>query len=162
MREDKKESKDGNNKIVLGFVGGLVMGVLVTLFFTGGMETLGKAQGSLDTLSTTTPATISLHVSVNDQKAGKTVKVLKVMVQNVSWIAVRENNNDIMGRILGARKVALGEHENISVELLRPTAKGVMYAVVLYKDDGDGEFDHTSDALIMEEGSPILDRFVAE
>lgn len=142
--------------LAYGFVAGLAIGIL-------SMALIGGADGEVAIERSEAEATSTVSaVIVRDQKAGAAVLVDSIEATDVSWVAVRENNYDVMGRILGARKVAPGMHENVTVELLRPTAPNVMYAVVLYRDDGDGIFDHKLDELLVEGEEPVLSRFVAE
>lgn len=101
-------------------------------------------------------------VEALNQKAGKQVTVSAARVHVASWIAVRENNGDVMGRILGAQQIEAGEHEGVVIDLLRETTPNVMYAVVIYKDNGKGEFDYDPTMLLEQDGKIILSRFVAE
>jgi hypothetical protein len=67
-----------------------------------------------------------------------------------------------MGNILGAKKVGAGAHENVVVELLRPTVVGSKYYVVLFRDNGDGAFNHKTDTLIESDGSVVVSTFRAQ
>lgn len=142
--------------LAYGFAAGLAVGIL-SMTLIGGSEGEVAIERSEVEATSTVPAVI-----VHDQKAGASVAVASIEAEDISWVAVRENNNDVMGRILGARKVSPGVHKNVSVELLRPTAPNVMYAVVLYRDDGDGSFDHKIDELLVDGKEPVLSRFVAK
>ncbi len=101
-------------------------------------------------------------VEVSNQSAGSQVVVSQVRVSERSWLAVRENNGDDMGRILGAQQIEAGEHDAVVIDLLRNTSSQVMYAVVIYKDGGKGEFDYDSSMLLEQEGKIVLSRFVAQ
>lgn len=101
-------------------------------------------------------------ISAPNQKAGDTVLVSKVVSDAVVWVAVREDNGGLMGNILGARKVSVGMTENVVVELLRPTVIGGKYYVILFRDNGDGAFDHKTDAPIASDGSIIVSTFNAQ
>ena len=87
--------------------------------------------------------------SVVDQSAGGVVYVSSFTFPKESWIAVREDNDGVMGNILGAHRYPIGEHTG-AVELLRNTQAGQTYYVVIYIDDGDKDFDHKKDTLLID------------
>ncbi len=97
-------------------------------------------------------------VFVENQSAGTIVEVTRVKGDSPVWVAVRELKGGVPGNILGARRVAAGENSAVSVELLRPTAQGGSYVVVLYSDNGDSAFNYREDTLI----SGVQGAFVAE
>ncbi len=86
--------------------------------------------------------------SVVDQSAGGVVYVSSLTFPKESWIAVREDNDGVMGNILGARRYPTGEHTG-AIELLRDTQAGQTYYVVIYIDDGDKDFDHKKETLLI-------------
>jgi hypothetical protein len=139
---------------------GCIFGLFVGYIFGAYGSSFYTVFSSNSSTSTTTSA---YKVSVIDQLAGGVVNVNFVSAPAVTWVAVRENNYDVMGRILGAQKITAGDHSSVSIELLRPTVSNVMYAAVLYTDDGDGQFDFKLDRLIeVATGTPILSRFTAQ
>jgi hypothetical protein len=157
MNEQKKTSGYFDAKPVALFVLGLIIGSALTYSFANkGFISVNSASSDENDISTTTS---SYLIKVEDQISGSKVLISSVEVVDVSWVAIRENNGEVMGRILGAQKVLTGKQENISVDLLRPTAPQVMYAAVIYKDNGDGEFDFKVDELVTESELPVLSRF---
>ncbi|MCK5027314.1 MAG: hypothetical protein KAS07_02770 [Candidatus Pacebacteria bacterium] len=94
-------------------------------------------------------------LSVIDQSAGNVVHVSQVVLEQESWVAIREDNNGGLGNILGAYRYSTGTHTG-SVELLRGTESDVMYYAVVYIDDGDKIFDHKKDTLLTDEGGKIF------
>jgi len=133
--------------VVLGLIIGDVIGV-----------SLARPQKEVfDGTATTSP----YMVIVTDQMVGNTVMVDEAQSDTSTWLAVRENNGDLLGRILGAHRMDSGSVTGMPIDLLRPTTANLMYAVVMYKDDGDGVFDNKLDTLIEESGVPIMARFVA-
>ena len=91
--------------------------------------------------------------SVVDQSAGGVVYVSSLTFPKESWIAVREDNDGVMGNILGAYRYPIGEHTG-AVELLRNTEPRQTYYAVIYIDDGDKKFDHKKDIpLVDSEGN---------
>lgn len=100
-------------------------------------------------------------VTVNDQQAGPRVTVQTVKSKSVGWVVVSEDAAGKPGHILGARRVNPGETAT-QVELLRDTTRGGIYHAVLYKDDGDGEFDFKQDDPFQDaKGNLIEDTFRA-
>ena len=138
---------------------GVVFGLFVGYIFGAYGQSIGGIFKNVSAGGNAT--TTAYEVSATDQGAGDIVIVDSVTVPKTAWVAVRENNYDVMGRILGAQKVTPGTHYAVSVELLRPTAPNVMYATVLYEDNGDDQFDFKTDKLVeFATGTPILSRFV--
>ena len=83
-------------------------------------------------------------VVVAGQAAGMSINVSSVTLSQPGWVAVR----DTSGRTLGAAWFDAGTHSSVSVPLLRATAAGDKYQVLLYADNGDHQFDLHTDTLI--------------
>lgn len=109
-----------------------------------------------------TVTAIGVTVDVSNQKAGNFVLVDQVKVDAESWVAVRDWSVAGYGRILGARRVPSGESALVTVDLLRATEAGKTYAVVLYRDNGDKQFDHKTDLLLETNGRIVSGAFDAE
>jgi len=92
--------------------------------------------------------TESVIANASHQAPGKVVKIDKIVLDAVSWVAVHEDINGELGNVLGARSFAPGEYTNISVPLLRGTTIGKKYYVGVYKDNGDLKFDRKTDTLL--------------
>ncbi len=86
--------------------------------------------------------------SVNNQVAGPTVNVLNVTTAGSTWVAVRDYQGGKLGNILGARRIDVPSQAGVAVQLLRPTLAGHIYAVVLYRDNGDKLFSSKTDTLV--------------
>ncbi len=100
-------------------------------------------------------------LSVDDQKAGDTVNIASVMVDNDAWVAVHEDNGGKPGRILGAQLFRGGTHSG-TVDLLRGTVAGGAYYAMLHADDGDHAFDAAKDMPIKDtDGNPVMVKFTA-
>lgn len=108
--------------------------------------------GAKETGGMQTPSTLPSGETVNvaDQSAGSTVVVRSVTLVKMGWVAVRDNE----GRILGAARFDEGTHSGV-VELLRNTAAGSSYQVLLYVDDGDRAFDLHKDILVSESDGTV-------
>lgn len=85
---------------------------------------------------------------VADQTAGGTVAVASIDAKEIIWVAVREETDGKLGNILGAQKVFIGDGQQATVELLRPTLAGKAYRVVAYRDVGAPAFNYREDVLI--------------
>lgn len=85
-------------------------------------------------------------LSVSPQEAGTSVIVESVAVASPGvWVVVAEMKDDIVWRALGAVRT-FGPSEKVSVPLLRATKAGTEYAIILYRDDGDGKFELHGDS----------------
>lgn len=162
----QRSTKTGTSRQVFIFIFGCVLGAFVMSLFSGGTTPVVKktfdttntslgnnattsASTSLTSTSTTSAksgiATGSVAsgvssgtVSVNNQPAGNSVIVESVTVPPPGvWVAVQETRGNKLGNVLGATRVH-GPLSNIVVSLLRNTEPNREYAVVLYRDGGDG------------------------
>lgn len=89
-------------------------------------------------------------VAVSDQGAGDSVRIDSITVPPPGvWIAVRESSTSGLGNILGATRVH-GPASAVTVSLLRATTPGRVYAVELYRDNGDTVFDINSDSVYVD------------
>ena len=144
------------------FLGGIVVGALgATLYLAPDSLAPTPVVPSEGTTSSATPFA-SGDVAVSDQAAGKSVLVDSVTVPPPGvWVAVEEVNQDgSLGKVLGAAKVG-GPRSNVEVSLLRSTNAGMKYAVVLYRDDGDGTFELGQDSVYVDfdTGQPVEELF---
>jgi hypothetical protein len=90
------------------------------------------------------------RLSVQNQKAGNTVTVESITVPPPGvWVAVHQVNISGLGNVIGAARVR-EPRTNVSVELLIPTEMNNQYAVVLYRDNGDDQFDRVSDSVYVD------------
>ena len=169
-----------NNVWMIGagmLVAGLIIGFIVGWFWQKSSSESTFVDDLLNSTSTTTsliatstvPAlevtykTIDMpaFVSVDDQRAGSLVFIKHVEISKPSWIAVREIVNGSIGNILGAEMVASAT-DDVPVTLLRPTVTGQKYAIFLYQDNGDGQFDSKKDLLVMQNSLPVATMFTAQ
>lgn len=186
---DKKMLPEGEKKSGgwLMFVIGLIIGVLVMWIFGGtkGSEDATKTSelstttaedlvgedgeevstnlGQVEVAPTenTTVGTDSL--TVQNQSSGATVFIETLNVTASTWVAVHDVKSDgILGNILGARRFEPGMRSGV-VELLRNTVSGTNYSAVMYRDNGDREFNKNTDTKITNvAGSLIEARFRTE
>ena len=99
------------------------------------------------------------YISVQDQVAGETVDIASVKVSLDGWLAVREVVGGQMGNILGAVRLSTGSYQDVTVDLLRPTISENEYSVVIYRDNGDKEFDQNFDSLVIDGNDPVSSLF---
>lgn len=100
------------------------------------------------------------NIVVKDQKASKSI-VMDNATYPVAegWVGVREYTDDNLGYILGVNRFSESQGlvpENI--ELVVSTTPGKKYAVVVYKEDGDFDFNLAGDTQIDE----IFSTFTAQ
>lgn len=182
MAEEKQQE---GQKTLVAFIVGLLIGGMLVWAFSGPDETVPvvdeeetseevteneddevtENENSETAEVTPEPPAPSLEVGdgrvvVRDQKAGATIE-LESATYPVSegWIGVREYNNDKLGFILGV--VRFSESQGLvpaEIILQRPTTAGNRYAVVIFTEDGDYDFNLATDVQIDE----IFDTFVAQ
>lgn len=161
----------GAGMLVAGLVVGFLIGwyskengaeVAVVDDLLNGTSTLMYSTSTVPALSVTYKTIeVSAFVSVDDQRAGSLVFIKHVEISKPTWIAVREIINDSIGNILGASMVT-AVTDDVPVTLLRPTKSDGKYAVFLYQDEGDGDFDSKKDLLVMQDGTPVSAMFTAQ
>lgn len=146
------------------FVIGVMLGILLTgAWFFGNTSTFFMKVPSSSVIDTNTNNTSqkSGAVSIIDQIAGDTVIVESVTVpQPGVWIAVREMNGNSLGNVLGAVRVN-GPRSFVSVSLLRATEPNHSYAVELYRDDNNGEFNPSANSVYVDftTGESVIEYF---
>jgi hypothetical protein len=159
----------------------IIIGILVIIILGGGWITMVKKDSSADDTSETATTTeqstgtnemsnvpsstgstmvqTGESVSVADQAAGSSIVVATLSLEQASWVAVRDAN----GHILGAGWFPAGDHQAVSVPLLRSTVAGDHYQAMLYADDGDKKFDFHVDSMITNsDGSVAGTTFIAQ
>lgn len=144
-----------------------MVGVLATgVWFASGTDSLDSflLTRTSDQTSpedkTPIPESGALSVAAS-QSAGDTVLIESVTVSPPGvWVAVREMNGADLGNVLGAVRIN-GPRTGVTVPLLRATEPGLPYAVELYRDDGNGEFDLATDSVYVDfaTGAPVIAYF---
>lgn len=171
-------------KIIGSFVGGFIIGLILILgwnAFTDSrllkapaqtttpndiqIETTQEAEtGEKDTVTNedVTQTPFSTHITVEDQEAGSAVIVGSVTLSEDGWIVVHEENAGRIGNALGAKRKDAGTHQNTVIPLLRDTQQSIRYWIVLYSDDGDRQFNLSTDFPLRDEvNNPITSSFMA-
>ncbi|MEK7601551.1 MAG: hypothetical protein AAB480_03420 [Patescibacteria group bacterium] len=145
--------KNRNTQAITGAVVVVVVLLAAWLLFArpvgnGGIATDTETPSDSTSMEETlNPSMVSTGeaVTVRDQAAGASVAVASVTLNEMGWVAVRDEG----GRVLGAARFDAGTWNDVSVPLLRATAAAGSYQVLLYIDDGDKQYDLHKDILIM-------------
>ena len=146
------------------FIAGVMLGLLLAgaWFFGGDAGLISPALPSSSPVTTAEPASAeSGAISVTDQPSGDSVLIESVTVPPPGvWVAVREMNGSDLGNVLGAVRVT-GPRSSITIPLLRATEAGSTYAVELYRDDGNDEFNLSTDSVYVDfaTGEPVIAYF---
>ena len=102
-------------------------------------------------------------IVVRNQTPGLTVNIEKAVLEENGWIVIHEGTASRIGNALGAARFDKGEYNNVVVDLLRATKAGVTYRAVLYRDNGDKEFNLDTDFPFLQNGNqPVLTTFSVE
>ncbi len=174
MAEEKQEGQ----KTVVSFVVGLLIGGLLVWAFSGPANESPKADKSDDTKTeetttneeategTASEASETAEVSIEAPKPTLSVGDGKIVVRDQAassaiqlesatypvsegWVGVRTYEGEQLGYILGV--VRFSEEQGLvpnQIVLQRPTTAGKQYAVVVYKENGDREFNLAKDVQI--------------
>ena len=106
------------------------------------------------------PASAEAAVQVNTQAPTSSVMVSSVALAVSGWLVVHELTDGHVGNALGAARRDAGTYADVSIELLRPTEAKTPYMLVLYRDNGNKEFDIRGDIPIVDQkGDPVMQRF---
>lgn len=101
-------------------------------------------------------------IVVRKQSPGLTVIIEKAVLEEDGWVVIHEGSASHIGNALGAARFDKGENSGV-VELLRATELGVTYRAVLYRDNGDKEFNLDTDFPFLQDGNqPVLTTFIVE
>ena len=167
---EEKQQQDGQ-KTIVAFVVGLLIGGMLVWAFSGSpseapkddhdeqeetsTETTSESDSTDETTATTETEAPKLSVGdgkivVKDQPASSAI-VLDSATYPVGegWVGVREFNNEQLGYILGV--VRFSESQGLvpsEITLQRSTTAGRQYAVVVYTENGDFDFNLANDVQI--------------
>jgi hypothetical protein len=178
MQNHMAEENQEGQKTVVSFVVGLLIGGLLVWAFSGPAddsttktsatedETSVETEGEMsDEVETTTEAETETteseverpvlsvgegRIVIADQEASASVS-LESATYPVSegWVGVRDYQGEQLGALLGV--VRFSEEQGLvptEVVLQRPTTAGREYAVVVYRENGDRQFNLAEDVQI--------------
>lgn len=173
-----EQLKEENQKTVVSFIVGLLIGGLLVWAFSGNGDEKPKADDtdkdapiatsttattstSIKTTTdtkTTTPPAASLpvgegKVSVGEVASGNTVPLdSATFPTKEGWVGVREFTDGQLGGLLGVARYS--EEQGLvpsQIILQRPTVAGKQYAIVFYSESGDRKFNLANDVQIDKE-----------
>jgi len=154
---DNTAVKQEQNKTIVAFVLGLIIGGLLVWIFTPSAEIeVSEEMKDTDTMmeeemSDVTMVTGEGSFTVADQAAGEVVVfTTDAYPATGGWIVVREYVDNTPGNILGAARYNTAQGlMPTEVELLRGTEAGSTYRLSFFTDDGDEVFDTGIDVEIL-------------
>ena len=176
------EKQQDGQKTIVAFVVGLLIGGMLVWAFSGpssnapstpqndeaadgtdeASDTNNEDAGSDEAAASETPVLQvgTGEIVVNDQAASDTIDLASATYPvSEGWIGVRDFENETLGYILGV--VRFSESQGLvpqDIILQRPTVAGKEYAVVIYTENGDFDFNLANDAQI----DTVFDTFKAE
>lgn len=101
------------------------------------------------------------EIKVSDQKEGNYVIVSKLVLNEGYWVAVRDSQSTTkIPYILGAKRVAAGSYDDLSIYVNRATEAGKKYDIVFYKDGAS--FNYDASMLVMNGSTVAAATFQAE
>lgn len=166
-----------NQKLIVSFVVGVGVGIFSSWMWVATGDALAPNPESEDVAATPKVTEEDVPVSqidfsgseinnsaivVHNQNAGLSVSVSKAELPEDGWVVIHEGTASQIGNALGAARFDRGAHGGV-VELLRATEPGILYRAVLYRDNGDREFDLDSDFPFIGDGNqPILSTFTVQ
>jgi hypothetical protein len=170
-----ENTRPEDKKTVIAFIVGLLIGGLLVWAFSGPTASAPRDTDrkdektedrkndakTEDTQSTETsseeapdaPAALEIgegSVSIGDKKAGMSVPLTGVTYPiEEGWIGIRTYTEGRLGYILGVVRFSQSQGLNPKEIILQtPTRAGSEYAVVMYTEDGDRQFNLAADTQI--------------
>lgn len=163
----KMENEGYNKKIIIAMIMGIIIGFGSFWLWDKGRDSALDSKNAdneevVDDIDNEGTIGVSTNIiEVSDQLAGSMVNIDKVVLDELGWVAIHDDESGELGKILGAQKFSKGENIGV-VELLRNTVAGNTYHVVLRSDDGVEGFSSTGDAILTDSlGNIILSSFKA-
>jgi len=103
---------------------------------------------------------MSAVLVVGDQSAGMMASVRSVEMNVPGWAVIHEIEGGHVLNALGASRLDAGLQEDVAIELLRAMEPGGSYAVILYTDNGNKEFEIRGDLPVIDmAGNPVMKTF---
>lgn len=147
---------ESKRPVVLGVMIGVV--AAIGLFYGWQRYERGGAEAE-EIADNVVQEVVASKLFVPDQSPGKIATINELNIGRSVWIAIHEDREGKPGKILGARRFPSGQSKNGQIELLREMTAGLHYAIV-HEDDGVLGFNHASDMPVIENGLPVMARFL--
>lgn len=85
-------------------------------------------------------------ITMSSQFPGSSITVARIGMDNRGYAVVYENNQGMLGKIIGNSKILpAGESVNVFIGLVRAVKSGESLFLVLHEDTGDGIFTPSID-----------------
>ena len=155
----QEENNQDNQKTIVAFVVGLLIGGLLVWAFSGPEQTTAPSEEDTTAeVTTDTEATDSDEEMSSDTDTSGTIVVpdqpasSEVALETANypvaegWVGVRTYENSTLTNILGV--VRFSESQGLmpeAITLQTPTISGQTYAIVVYQEDGDFDFSLAGD-----------------
>lgn len=175
----QEETNQDNQKTIVSFIVGLLIGGLLVWAFSGPTQqtesddmdrdtesemTMDEADDTADNEDGNEPARAlavgSGEIAIPNQPASASIMIDSAEYPVAEgWIGVREYTDGELGYILGVNRFS--QSQGLipqEIVLQRPTIAGNEYAIVVYEEDGDFDFSLAGDAQL----ETIFDTFTAE
>ncbi|MBX2866838.1 hypothetical protein KTR10_02710 [Candidatus Kaiserbacteria bacterium] len=153
---DNTTVKQEQNKTIVAFVLGLIIGGLLVWIFTPSTDVeVVEEKMEAEAMEEQTESMVMVaeegSLSVSDQAAGEIVTfTTDAYPATGGWIAVREYVDNLPGNILGVARYNTEQGLfPTEVELLRGTEAGNTYRISFFTDNGDEEFDTGVDVEVL-------------
>jgi hypothetical protein len=185
------EQQQNNQKTIVAFIAGLVIGALLMWVFgaqpkkdansdmaqddtqeqtsdTSTAESSSNTGGEGSAAVSVAKPTVTAgagSVAVANQKAGAKVALGDIKYPSeAGWLAVHAVEGGAMGGVLGASRYnTMDGLAPTSIDLLAPTVAGAEYWVVFHEDNKDGKYTSAGDKVMMgADGKPLATSFKAE
>jgi hypothetical protein len=173
-----EEMNQENQKTIVSFVVGLLIGGLLVWAFSGPAteaptepvdeateetDMVDDAEDMTDGESEDTTTSLQVgdgQISVADQPAGISVALIDAEYPVAEgWIGVRTYENEQLSNILGVNRFSASQGlVPEAIQLVTPTVPGTTYAIVVYEEDGDFDFSLSGDRQL----DTIFDTFTAQ
>lgn len=167
----QEEMNQDNQKTIVSFVVGLLIGGLLVWAFSGPEDThkdvekesdddsamvLDEKDSSDDEMMVVGDG----KILINDQPASAMIAIESAEYPVAEgWIGVRTYENGELTNILGVNRFSQSQGlVPEEIELVTPTMSGKTYAIVVYEEDGDFDFSLSGDRQL----DVIFDTFTAE
>ena len=169
-----------NQKVTIGVVVGLLLGFLIGWFaasqYEGGSskesatekesESMNEEEGMTEEENVATEEEVAPlplgsatggkeTLAIEDQLAGMKVEATMATFTEPGWLVIHDDVNGSLGNALGAARFDKGIYLGV-VDLLRATVAGKTYFGVIYRDDGDKQFDVKKDAPLRNAAGELL------
>jgi len=110
-----------------------------------------------ETSATVNLPTKSKLITVENQPLGNNLLIKSVTLKSAGFVAIQEEANGKPFNLIGSAFLEPGIYDDSSFIVIRKTKTGEKLFVSVYVDDGDGQFNPSSDTLARDDnGAPVM------